>query len=123
MNWNEPTDEMRAAWQEWLAERPRFVRSVAECFNPWTMYRLITTGQRCQVLAFAEDGTVRIYAENEHLGPMTGTEVYGVSPADLVQWDGEPRQNWRITVTPSTGEIVDGFVMGDKVTFDYEDEP
>jgi hypothetical protein len=91
MMWTEPTDENRAAWAQWLDERPGHVRAVAERFDPWTMYRLTTTGQRCQVIGFHEaDGdipvTVYIYAEHRILGPITGVNVFGIDPADVVPW-------------------------------------
>lgn len=97
--WTTPTAAHEAAWREWLAARPDRVRAIAERFDPWTMYRLTTTGQRCQFLgcdvgaqncgeieADPERVTVRIYAENPILGAITGTEVFGISPDDLQPW-------------------------------------
>jgi hypothetical protein len=127
MNWTEPTDEVRALWQEWLDERPADVRAVAERFNPWTMYRLTTTGQRCQVIGFHEtdDGpTVYIYAEHETLGPMTGVNVFGINPDDVVPWEGDKRPGWVVERTPSSGATFEGFTAGDTITFRIEgDEP
>ena len=121
MNWTEPTDEMRAAWEQWLDENPEV--PLARRFFPWAMYRLTTTGQRCQMLAFSEGGTVRVYAEHEELGPMTGVEVFGVDPNDLVPWVGGERKNWKITRTPSDGHVdAMGFVAGDMISFGYEED-
>lgn len=91
MKWNEPTDAQRAEFAAWIAERPDHVRAVAEKFDPWTMYRLTTTGQRCQVIGFHESTgpvpvTVYIYAENATLGPITGVNVFGIDPATVVPW-------------------------------------
>lgn len=86
MKWYEPTEEQRAAWQAWVAERPESVRAIAERFTPWTLYRLTTTGQRCSVLAFSEGGTVRIQAEHPALGEISATQVFGIDPTELVEW-------------------------------------
>lgn len=96
MNWTEPTQEMQDEWQAWLAERPETVRTIGERFKPWAMYRLTTTGQRCQVIAISENGTVRIYAEHETLGPMTGVEVFGVDPDELIPWEGSELAKWEV---------------------------
>lgn len=91
MKWTEPNDEQRAAWDAWLADRPAHVRAVAERFDPWTMYRHAVTGQRCQVIGFHEsDGeipvTVYAYCEHAVLGPITGRNVFGIDPANVVPW-------------------------------------
>jgi hypothetical protein len=105
VNWFEPTDEQRAAWSEFLATRPPHVRDVASRFAPWTLYKLITTGQRCSVLGFHEiddeesakiaaDGcgvssapvAVCIHAENPTLGILTARNVFGIDPATLIEW-------------------------------------
>ena len=86
MRWYEPTDEQTAIWREWLAGRPESVRGVAERFRPWMLYRLTTTGQRCSVIAFAEDGTIRIQAEHPALGEISAVEVFGIDPETLVPW-------------------------------------
>lgn len=94
--WETPTDDQVAAWQAWVAERPPAVRDVAERLNPWDMYRLTTTGQRCRILSFGEvvtdDGaptgevTVTIYAEHRDLGAVSGRQVFGIKPEELVPW-------------------------------------
>jgi hypothetical protein len=107
-----PTDEQRAQFKEWVATRPPKVRAVAEQFDPWTVYRLRTTGQDVQVIGFDVgarscgdeycgpecsrirghegdhdadgDVTVCIYAENPILGAISGVQVFGIDPRDLV---------------------------------------
>ncbi len=117
MRWTDPTDEQIAAWDEWIAERPPEISEVAHHYrlDPWTMYRLKTTGQRCQLLAFSEaecvdDVTVRIYAEHAGLGPITGVEVFGINPRDLEPWDGDARPEWVCEETPP-GEVNIGGAM------------
>ena len=88
--WDDPTDEQRKMYAEFLSERPEHVRAVAARFDPWTMYRLTTTGQRCRVIGFhetEEDGvTVYLYAENPVLGEVTGRNVFGIDPPTVVPW-------------------------------------
>ena len=83
--WFEPTDDQRAGWPQWLKDHPE-VREIAKRFEPWRMYRLTTTGQVCMVLSFSEDGTMRIYAEHPGLGSISGRNVFGINPDDLVLW-------------------------------------
>lgn len=90
--WFKPTDKQIAEWKRWLDERPSHVRAVAERFNPWTLYRLTTTGQRCSVIGFHETTdpskpvTAYIHAENPTLGRATARNVFGIDPATLVPW-------------------------------------
>jgi hypothetical protein len=119
--WATPTNEQRQAWQTWLDERPPHVKSVAGNFDPWAMYRLTTTGQRCQVIGFHEtenDGvTVYIYAEHETLGPMTGVQVFGIDPSTLVPWNGSARPNWEVTETLGGDDLGGGYVTGRGVSY------
>lgn len=101
--WTEPDDDQRDAWEEWKTDpsRPADMRAVAERFDPWSMYRLKTTGQRCGVVSFFEsDGdqpvTLGIYAEHETLGPISAVKVIGVSPDDLEPWTGSERPEWEV---------------------------
>lgn len=110
----EPDDEQQELWRAWLAGRPANVRAVAERFDPWPMYRLAETGQRCRftgidtgaipcgrtrcsetcALPSRHDGehdpigliTARIYAEHPTLGAITATHVFGIDPDSLVPW-------------------------------------
>jgi hypothetical protein len=118
---DEVTDDMHAAWQEWLDERPPHVRVVAEKFNPWDMYRLTTTGQRVRILGFHEtegdDVGVYIYAEHESLGPISGRNVFGIDPTTLVAWDGESRDKWIVEELPGGKDLGGGFVTGPGVSY------
>src|SRR5262245_33747881 len=116
MNWNEPTDEQLAGWVAWVAERPNHVRAIAERFDPWTMYRLTTTGQRCRLIGFHETSgeipvTVYVYVEHPLLGEVTGRNVFGIDPATVVPWteadEPEPmRGDLKITAIDYASGIV-----------------
>lgn len=58
----EPAQEQIDGYAEWVAERPSHVRTVAEKFTPWTLYKMKSTGHRCTVSQFdeMEDGGVTL---------------------------------------------------------------
>jgi hypothetical protein len=114
-----PTDAQREMFAAWLAEDAPGRARIAEVarrfgFDPWTRYRLMTTGQVAWVRGFLEghlscgetkcsetcarpaghdgghdengDVTVYIYAEHPELGAISGVHVFGIAPATLVPW-------------------------------------
>lgn len=84
---NEPTKEQLLGWADWVAERPKVVRDIAERFDIWTLYRLKSTGQRVQIVAVSEDGTLRVNVDPAHNLTLMGTTVFGVPPEDLEECD------------------------------------
>lgn len=82
---SEPDPEEVAFYEAWAASRPPGVQAAANLVNPWTIYLLKTTGQRVYVIAYGEDGTVRVRVE-ARFNPNLDFErsVFGVDPADLV---------------------------------------
>lgn len=102
MKYVEPTEEQLALWKEWLAERPEEVRKVAERFDPWTLYRMKSTGQRVTLLAVGEDGTVRVNVTGEFNLLSHERAVFGIDPDDLVECDlpgdDEPLGTFDLTV-------------------------
>lgn len=111
MKFVNPTDENQRLFREFLESRPPHVRAVAERFDPWTLYKLKGTGQRCSVIGFHEVDvekererkakdphgcgvalvpvTVFITAENPVLGQLTAHSVFGIDPDELVPWTAE----------------------------------
>jgi hypothetical protein len=85
----EPTAEQQAQWAEWVSSRPANVRAVAERFNPWTLYRMKSTGQRVTVYSFQEhkDGTGTVTLTVNITGQFNvlihDRQVFGIDPADL----------------------------------------
>lgn len=76
-------------WREWLDERPPAVREKAEAFSPWDQYRIKSTGQLANLVAYdeAEDGTCdtcTVDAWREELPALTCRRVFGVPFSDLV---------------------------------------
>lgn len=89
--WRDPTDEQVAGYRAWIGDRPPHVRAVAERFDPWTLYRLKTTGHRVTVVGFDEyeDGrvTLRINVEGRFNVVAFERQVFGIDPDDLVECD------------------------------------
>jgi len=87
----EPTKGQLRAWAKWVRERPASVREVAQRFNPWTLYRVKSTGQRVVISSFQEtkDGAVTITVEvsGQYNAVMFDREVFGYGPDDLEECD------------------------------------
>jgi hypothetical protein len=83
----EPTTEQIAEWKAWVASRPDCVRKVAERFDPWSLYQMKSTGHRCTLISFFEDGTVKVAITSEFNALMFERQVFGISPDDLVPCD------------------------------------
>ncbi len=78
------TDEERAEYAQWTAERPEAIRKMIARLPPDRLYRNTETGQVMAIQAFAEDGTVRAYVLPECNGPVTGgSVVFGLDPDHL----------------------------------------
>ena len=89
MRWMEPNAEQVAGWKEWVANRPRKVRTVAKRFDPWTLYQLGNV--RCRLYCFDDphDGgpvTVKVdILACDNPGGILFMErrVFGVKPSEL----------------------------------------
>lgn len=80
----EPTPEQLAGWREWVASRPDSVRTVAERLDPWSLYRMKSTGDRVTIASFYEDGTVKVNITGEfNSGLLFDHSVFGIEPDDL----------------------------------------
>lgn len=93
----EPTAEEQANWDTWVASRPPHVRAIAERFDPWSLYRLKSTGHRVYLKAINENGTVRVDVSGEYNIVAFSRSVFGIDPDDLEPCD-----------PPAPGEIVGG---------------
>jgi hypothetical protein len=101
-NWYEPTDEVRATWAAWVAERPPVVRIVAEKFPPWALWRMDhidqdgkPTGlfQRVFVMSFGETGdpkqpvTLTVAVDGRFNAVAFERNVFGIAPERLTPCD------------------------------------
>lgn len=80
-----PTAEQEAGWKKWVAERSEKVRLVAEKFEPWSLYRLKSTGHRVTIVSFSETDpvTLTVAVTGEFNAVAFDRQVFGISPDDL----------------------------------------
>jgi hypothetical protein len=91
-----PTSKQSRLWLTWAAERPPLIREAIEKhkLDPWTLYRLKTTGQRVYLLSISEPSptadqkvTVRVGVSGEFNLVTFERDVFGVDPAELEECD------------------------------------
>ena len=92
MKYVQPTAEQLAAWRAYVADLPEAVRTVAEHYDPWTLYRLKSTNQRVFLLAFFDPDdhgkvTCRVAVTGEFNLVTHERAVFGIDPDDLEECD------------------------------------
>jgi hypothetical protein len=75
-----------AGWNEWVATRPPIIQEMCRRLPPDRLYR-IKDAHRCTIVAYSEDGTVRVNVSGEHNFLMFDREVFGINPNDLTECD------------------------------------
>jgi hypothetical protein len=83
----QPTKQQERGWRKWVKSRPPVVRAMAERFEPWSLYRMKSTGQRVTMCSFSEDGTLTVAVTGQFNHVMFDRQVFGVSPDDLEPCD------------------------------------
>jgi len=79
----EPTKAQLAHWRKWVKSRPPAVRAVAERFDPWSLYRLKSSGHRVTIYSFSGDGTLTVNVTGQFNAVMFDRQVFGIAPDDL----------------------------------------
>ena len=87
----EPTDDIRELWREFVESRPEAVRAVACRFNPWTLYRMGSSGHRCTIHSFDEEAggavSMQVNVTGEYNFVMFDRIVFGVDPDTITECD------------------------------------
>lgn len=78
-----PTVENVREWLKWVKERPEPVKSIAERFDPWSLYRFRDSHQRVTLVSINENGTVTVRVTGEFNIVAFDRDVFGVNPDDL----------------------------------------
>lgn len=82
-----PTKEEERLYREWVASRPEKVRIVVERFDPWSLYRMKSTGHRVTLVSFQEykddEITVMVDVCEEFNLVAFERRVFGIDPDDL----------------------------------------
>lgn len=83
----EPTPEQVELHQEWLSNLPPHTRAVAERFEPWSLYRLKTTGMRVIPVSFEEEEdrsiTLTVFVGGTYNHVAFERSVFGIKPDEL----------------------------------------
>lgn len=88
-----PTPEEEQWWKEWLADPERaLIREAASRLDPWTLYRLKTTGQRVFLISFNDPPpggkvTCKVGVSGEFNLISHERAVFGIDPDDLEECD------------------------------------
>lgn len=82
--------EAEAEWRAWVEERPPGVREIARRFDPWSLYRMKSTGQRVTVVSFYENGTLKVEITGQFNMIAFDRQVFGIDPDDLEPCDLPP---------------------------------
>lgn len=93
-----PTKEEERVYRDWIASRPEKVKAVAERFDPWSLYRMKSTGHRVTLHSFDENKngtiTLKVDVTGDFNTVLFERRVFGVDPDDLELCDppapGEP---------------------------------
>jgi hypothetical protein len=73
----------RAAWDEWVATRPKVIQDMCATIKPNRLYRMKSTGHRVTVYSLSEDGTVTVDVTGEFNAVVMERRVFGVAASDL----------------------------------------
>jgi hypothetical protein len=87
------TKEQEKEWNDWLQERPKEVREVAEKLVPWKKYVLKCDleddiGNRYNPVSYDEqkDGRITVTCEKTNYNmPFGGYNVFGMDPNEFVE--------------------------------------
>lgn len=103
----DPTPEQEAGWLAWVAERPPAVRAVAERLDPWSLYRMKSTGHCVSVHSLSEGPpvTLTVNVTADYNLVLFERQVFGIDPADLEPCD-----------LPSPEDVTGAAMTRDEVT-------
>lgn len=79
----EPTQEQLTGWNEWLASRPEVIQKLAARFDPWSLYKMKSTGHLVSLYSFDENNTVTVNVTGEFNILTHSRRVFGIDPDDL----------------------------------------
>ena len=69
----------QSGFNEWLQGRPNCIIDMVKRYPPDVLYRMKSTGQRVTIIAYAEDGTVRVLVSGDYNAVIFDREVFGVN--------------------------------------------
>lgn len=105
----EMTEEQQKEWDKWVESRPPVIQKMAKAYPPNRLYRLTTTGQRVTILAYGEDGTIRVLVTGKYNFISFDREVFGIEPATLEECE-LPEKSELVGTILATDEEINGFI-------------
>jgi hypothetical protein len=83
-----PTKKLEAEWRRWVRSLPdEKARETGEKVDPWTLYRIKSTGQRASVSSIFEDGTLSMVVSAEFNLVLFECRVFGILLDDIEECD------------------------------------
>ena len=64
--------------EEWLQDRPPIIRELCNKLPPNLLYRMKSSGHRCTIFSYSEDGTVTVAVTGEFNRVKFGRRVFGI---------------------------------------------
>jgi hypothetical protein len=98
----------------WLAERPPCIQALARRLPPDRLYLLKSSGHRVTLVAYNENGTVRVSVTGQFNALAFDREVFGIPPEDLEECDLPPSDAPLGTVLTEDADV-DAFIAAQKV--------
>jgi hypothetical protein len=82
-----PTPEEEREYRDWIASKSEKVKAVAERFDPWSLYRMKSTGHRVILYSFDEqkggEVTLTVTVSGDFNTVFFERNVFGINPDDL----------------------------------------
>lgn len=75
------------AFSVWRDSRPQAVREMIDRWPPNRLYQMASTGHRCTIYSYSEDGTVTVLVTGEYNILEFARKVFGIDPNDLTECD------------------------------------
>lgn len=96
-------------WAEWLASRPQKIKQMINSYPPDRLYKMGVTGHRVGIIAYSEDGTVRVWVGGKYNSVTFERQVFGVDINDLTECD-LPGEDEILGVALTDREDIDRFL-------------
>lgn len=86
-------EEKKRVLAKWLRGRPKIIKTLADRFPPWGLYRMVSTGRKVRLYSYSEDGTLTVHVLRAHNpGILFERRVFGIEPDDLVRIPEEGKE-------------------------------
>lgn len=105
----ELTGEKLEEYNKWLKSRPRTIQKLCQKCPPDRLYRIRDTGERCYIVAYSEDRTIRVAITGKYNYTMIDKTVFGLLPEDLEECDG-PEPDEKIGTVFTEQKDIDNYI-------------